>query len=73
MSPHDTKNPTGGVSMGHVMESPDPNDDLQLFKELLGVYLLPDYGPVISVNRPVRTRLLGWCGGWGAKPPRLPD
>jgi hypothetical protein len=34
MSSHDTKNPTGGVSMGHVMESADPNDDLQLFKEL---------------------------------------
>jgi hypothetical protein len=34
MSSHDTKNPNGGVSMGHVMESPDPNDDLQLFKEL---------------------------------------
>ena len=34
MSPHDTKNPTGGVSMGHVMESLIPNDDLQLFKEL---------------------------------------
>jgi RNA-directed DNA polymerase len=28
MSSHDTKNPTGGVSMGHVMESPDPNENL---------------------------------------------
>jgi RNA-directed DNA polymerase len=28
MSSHDTKNPTGGVNMGHVMESPDPNDHL---------------------------------------------
>jgi RNA-directed DNA polymerase len=28
MSSHDTLNPTGGVNMGHVMESPDPNDHL---------------------------------------------
>jgi hypothetical protein len=28
MSSHDTKNPTGGVTMRHVMESPDPNDHL---------------------------------------------
>jgi RNA-directed DNA polymerase len=28
MSSHDTVNPTGGVNMGHVMESPDPNDHL---------------------------------------------
>ena len=34
MSSRDTKNPTGGVNMGHVIESPDPDDDLQLFKEL---------------------------------------
>ena len=28
MSSHDTKNPTGGVNMGHVMESPDPDGHL---------------------------------------------
>ena len=28
MGSHDTKNPTGGVNMGHVMESPDPNGRL---------------------------------------------
>jgi RNA-directed DNA polymerase len=28
MSSHDTKNPNGGVNMGHVMESPNPNDHL---------------------------------------------
>ena len=28
MSSHDTKNPTGGVNMRHVMEPPDPNDHL---------------------------------------------
>ena len=42
MSPHITMNPIGGVIMGHVMESPDPNECLYLFKELLGVYLMPD-------------------------------
>jgi len=28
MSSHDMKNPNGGVNMGHVIESPDPNDHL---------------------------------------------
>ena len=28
MSSHDTENPIGGVNMGHVMESPDPNGHL---------------------------------------------
>lgn len=28
MSSHDTKNPNGGVSMGHVIETPDPNSNL---------------------------------------------
>jgi len=28
MSSHDTKNPPGGVNMGHVMESPNPKDHL---------------------------------------------
>ena len=28
MSSHDTKNPNGGVSMGHVIEPPDPNSNL---------------------------------------------
>ena len=56
MSSQDTKNPNGGVIMGHVMESPDPDECLQLFKRANGVHLLPDYGPVCSVKRPVRTR-----------------
>jgi len=28
MSSHDTKNPTGGVNMGHVMEQSNPNEHL---------------------------------------------
>jgi hypothetical protein len=34
MSSHDTKNPNGGVNMGHFMEPPDPDECLQLVKEL---------------------------------------
>ena len=26
MNSHDTKSPTGGVNMGHVMEQPNPHD-----------------------------------------------
>ncbi len=32
----------------------------------------PGHGPEGSGNRPVRTRLLGWCGGWGRKTPGYP-
>ena len=41
MSSHDTKNPTGGVNMGHIMESHDPDNSLQLFKELMVVIHYP--------------------------------
>jgi len=34
MSFHGTKTLTGGVTMGHIMELPDPNNSLKLFKEL---------------------------------------
>jgi len=80
MSSHDTKNPTGGVSMGHVIEPPNPVDAYS-FSKSFGVHLLPDYGPVCSVKRPVRAhRKCPWgrpsCGvlwGLGEKNPRLPD
>ncbi len=35
----------------------------------VGEHSLPGYGPVDSVNRPVRTRLLGGVGAGGEKPP----
>ncbi|MDY7034451.1 MAG: hypothetical protein SVY10_21440 [Thermodesulfobacteriota bacterium] len=41
MSSHDTKSPNGGVSMGHVMESPDSNDCLRFFKELWVIIYYP--------------------------------
>ena len=28
MSSHDMKNPTGGVDMRHVIEMPDPNENI---------------------------------------------
>lgn len=35
----------------------------------VGEHSLPNYGPVISVNRPVRTRTRGGVGAGGSKPP----
>jgi len=35
----------------------------------VGSHSLPGYGPVISVNRPVRTRMPGGVGAGGEKPP----
>ena len=67
MSSHDTKNLNGGVNMGHVMESPDPNDHLQI--RTVGEHSLPGYGSVDSVKRPVRTRMRGVVGAGGEKPP----
>jgi hypothetical protein len=48
--------------MGRVVESFNPHS-------------LPGYGPVISVNRPVRTRMPGGVGAGGENPPatRLDD
>ena len=38
-------------------------------KELwVNIPLLPGYGPVLSVNRPVRTRMAGGVGAGGEKP-----
>ncbi len=68
VSSHDTKNPTGGVSMGHVIEPPNPVDAYS-FSKSFGVHLLPDYGPVCSVKRPVRTRMRGVVGAGGEIPP----
>ena len=44
--------------MGHVIEPPNPVDAYS-FSKSFGVHLLPDYGPVCSVKRPVRTRMRG--------------
>ena len=35
----------------------------------MGEHSLPDYGSVVSVNRPVRTRMPGGVGAGGEKPP----
>ena len=63
MSSYHIVKPTGGVRMRHVMDPSDPNVN----------HSLPGYGPVVSVNRAVRTRLLrGVVWGLGEKDPRLP-
>ena len=54
--------------MGHVIEPPNPVDAYS-FSKSFGVHLLPDYGPVCSVKRPVRTRMRGVVGAGGEKPP----
>ncbi len=54
--------------MGHVIEPPNPLDAYS-FSKSFGVHLLPDYGPVCSVKRPVRTRMRGVVGAGGEIPP----
>ncbi len=54
--------------MGHVIEPPNPVDAYS-FSKSFGVHLLPDYGPVCSVKRPVRTRMRGVVGVGGEIPP----
>jgi len=41
----------------------------------VGEHSLPGYGPVVSVKRPVRTRMRGAVGAGGERPPatRLDD
>jgi len=43
-----------------------------IHKGTMGEHLLSGYGPLGSVNRPVRTRMQGGCGGWGRKTPGYP-
>ena len=38
-------------------------------KSIVGEHSLSGYGPISSVNRPVRTRMRGGVGAGGAKPP----
>ena len=56
--------------MGHVIEPPNPVDAYS-FSKSFGVHLLPDYGPVCSVKRPVRTRMRGVVGAGGEIPPAI--
>jgi hypothetical protein len=69
MSSHDMMNPYGGVRTGRVMESFDPNERLLVCQRAVGEHPLPGYSPVISVNRPMRTRMPGGVGAGGDPPP----
>ena len=60
MSSHDTKNPNGGVSMGHVIEPPDPNSFIIRLR------------PISFVKRPERTRKPWRCVD-GERNSPLPD
>ena len=51
-----TVNPNRGVVYRRVVEKPLSNDSL------------PGYGPVVLMNRPMRTRLWGGVGAGGAPP-----
>jgi hypothetical protein len=67
LSSHDIKNPTGGVDMRYVMEASNPDD--HLLEPTVGEHPLPDYGPVISLNRLLRTRTRGGVGAGGLRSP----
>ncbi len=63
MSLRMAKNPTGGVTPQHVME----RHSLDSTSVVSVVYTvawdsLSDYGPMISANRPVRSRMRGGVG-----------
>ena len=42
---------------------------LSICQRTVGEHSLPGYGPVVSVNRLVLTRMLGGVGAGGEKPP----
>ena len=69
-------NPQGAVAT--IPNDGDANGDDQrlaqgsmasVCQRTVGSHSLPGYGPVISVNRPVRTRMPGGVGAGGEKPP----
>ena len=55
MSLYDMMNPNGGVNIGRVMETSNPDEH----QRSVGEHSLPGYGSVSLVNRPVRTRMPG--------------
>jgi hypothetical protein len=78
MSSHNAMNPNGGASMRRVIEQARPKCELIsicsalitcVCQRTMGEHSLSGYGPIDSVNRPVRTRMLGGVGAGGEKPP----
>ena len=45
---------------------------LSICQRTVGEHSLPGYGPIGSVNRPVRTRMPWWCGEGELKTPLYP-
>ena len=62
--------PDAGNANGHEQRLAQ-GSRASICQRAVGTHPLPGYGPVISVNRPVRTSML-WCGGRGRKPPGYP-
>jgi len=66
--------PDAGFANGHDQRLAQ-GSRASICQRAVGSHSLPGYGPVISMNRPVRTRMPGGVGAGGEKPPatRLGD
>ena len=65
MNSEQTWNPNGGVCNRRGVEKLSSG----FHQGAVGENLLPGYGPVIMVKRPVRSRMQGVVGAGGEKPP----
>ena len=53
-------------------QSVDQGSRAFVCQRAVGGHSLPNHNPATSVNRPVRTRMLGGGGAYGADPPGYP-
>jgi hypothetical protein len=60
--------PDAGHANGHDQRLAQ-GSRASICQRTVGSHSLPGYGPVTSVNRPVRTRMPGGVGAGGEKPP----
>ena len=60
--------PDAGNANGHDQRLAQ-GSRASICQRAVGSHSLPGYGPVIPVNRPVRTRMPGGVGAGGEKPP----
>ena len=60
---------SGDWSGGNPRQKRNHDQNLILFIEFACYFSLPGFGPAVSVNRAVRTRLLRGVGAGGEKPP----
>ena len=73
ISSHKPERPlASGPNTGHTDrhdQSMAQGSGASVCQRAVGEHSLPDYSPVNSVNRPVRTRMRGGAGAGGLKPP----